>query len=164
MELHPALAELAPLIGTWRGEGRGEYPTIAPFDYGEEVVVTPARGKPYLVYEQRTFSLATGAPMHRETGYWRGVGPGRVEVVLAHPFGAVEVLEGTVADGVLRLASTSVRTTSSAKAIERIERDVEVAGEDLRYVVRMAAVGLPLQHHLAATLHRVAPQAQPPTG
>jgi hypothetical protein len=151
MELHPTLAALAPFLGTWRGEGRGEYPTIEPFTYGEEVTFTHV-GKPFLAYTQRTWSLATGAPLHSEAGYWRAGGDGRVEVILSHPFGAVEVLVGTVAGGALRLASQAVVTTPTAKRIDAIERDVDLDGDVLRYRIRMAAVGEPMTHHLAAEL------------
>ena len=37
-DLHPALLPLLPLVGTWRGTGKGGYPTIEDFDYGQQVV------------------------------------------------------------------------------------------------------------------------------
>lgn len=156
MDLHPAAAPLAALLGTWRGEGHGEYPTIAPFDYGEEVTFGHA-GLAFLSYAQRTWALDTLAPLHAEAGYWRVTGDGQVEVTLAHPFGATEVLVGTVAGGALRLASHVVATAPAAKRIDATERDFDVDGDVLRYRIRMAAVGQPLTHHLAGELHRAAP-------
>lgn len=51
LELHPHLRALAPLLGAWQGRGTGEYPTIEPFEYLEEVVFSHV-GKPFLVYGQ----------------------------------------------------------------------------------------------------------------
>lgn len=157
--LHPALEPLAALLGTWRGDGRGQYPTIEPFAYGEEVTFAHV-GKPFLAYRQRTWSAETGAPLHAETGYWRVGDDGSVEAVLSHPFGAVEVYTGTVESAVplaLRLATRQVATTPTAKRIDAVERDVGLDGDALSYAVRMAAVDQPMTHHLSATLRRCAP-------
>jgi hypothetical protein len=35
---HPLVAPLSFLLGKWRGEGEGTFPTIAPFRYGEEIL------------------------------------------------------------------------------------------------------------------------------
>ena len=92
MELHPAVAHLAPLLGTWQGAGRGDYPTIEAFTYTEEVTIGHA-GKPFLAYNQRTKG-ADGTPLHAECGYWRPAGERGLELLIVHPSGIAEVLVG----------------------------------------------------------------------
>lgn len=150
---HPAIEPIAFLLGTWRGEGAGEYPTIAAFRYGEEVRFWHV-GKPFLAYMQRTWSLADGSPLHAEMGYWRPKPEGRLEVVLAHPTGVVEVQEGTVSGSRIVLGSTTMARTATAKDVRELRRTLELCGGVLRYTLEMAAVGQPLQHHLSAELRR----------
>lgn len=163
--LHPQLSVAATLLGTWTGRGQGDYPTIAPFEYAESVTFTHV-GKPFLAYSQRTRSLGgpetASEPMHAETGYWRFPAPGRVEVVVSHPTGVVEIEEGTIVvrlDGslVIELATTTVAGTATAKEVTALERRFVVHGDTLDYTVAMAAVGVPLHHHLSATLYREVP-------
>lgn len=158
--LHESLAHVAGLLGSWSGEGAGEYPTIEPFRYAETITFGHV-GKPFLAYGQRTRALVDGSPglpLHAETGYWRFPSAGRVEVVIVHPTGVTEIEEGTlVLDGratVVDLGTSTVGLTATAKSVTAIERSFRIEGDRLEYTVRMAAVGLPLQHHLAATLHR----------
>jgi hypothetical protein len=150
--LHDALRPLAFLLGTWRGSGAGHYPGIDDFEYGEETRFWH-NGKPVLAYSQRTWSLASKAPMHSETGYWRLAATG-VEVVLAHAFGITEVLAGTIEGQKLTLASVGLTSAPTAKHVEAVSRTVEVTRDVLSYDVHMAFGEHDLQPHLKATLER----------
>ena len=147
------MTDLSPLAGTWRGGGEGSYLTIEPFAYLEELVVEPVPGRPVAHWRSRTRDAASGEPRHAESGFLRVLADG-VELVVAHGFGVVEAAAGTFDGSVLSLSSTTVAGTPTAKRIDRIDRRVEVDGDELRYTVSMAAVGVELTHHLAAALVR----------
>ena len=153
-ELHELCIPLRPFLGIWRGEGRGEYPTIEPFTYVEEVSFGHV-GKPFLAYTQKTRHAVTNQPLHAEAGYLRALGGEAVELVIAQPSGIAETYSGSWADGVLELTSTAVITTPTAKDVSSVRRVVTVSADELRYDLHMGAVGQPEQWHLGATLRKV---------
>ncbi len=155
-ELHPLCEPLAPLLGTWRGTGRGSYPTIDDFDYAEELAFGHV-GKPFLSMVQRSRDALTGEPLHGEAGYLRALPDGAVELTVAQPSGVVEVDAGSVtktSDGlVVELESAEVGLTSTAKSVTAVRRRLEVAGSTLISELWMAAVGeADLIHHVRAEL------------
>lgn len=165
--LHGSLEPLSSLLGVWTGEGEGTYPTIEPFVYGEELRFWHV-GKPFLAYSQRTWSLPDKIPLHSEMGYWRIGNLGRIELLVAHPTGIVEVDEGSLEvrepghgepgppTVVLSLASTCIGLSATAKEVRRLVRRLEVEGSMMKETLDMEAVGEPLGPHLKATLTRVA--------
>jgi len=150
----PDIAPLAFLLGTWAGEGKGDYPTIEPFSYTEEATFAHS-GKPLLSYQQRTWSSVDGTAMHSESGFLRAVADDALELVIAHAFGNVEVSEGSWRGQRIELLSRALVPTSTAKEIQSVRRIIEVDGDTMTYRIDMATSGQPLQQHLVATLARV---------
>ena len=145
------------LLGTWRGTGRGSYPTIEDFDYAEELIFFSHVGKPFLSMVQRSRDLMTGEPLHGEAGYLRALPDGAVELTVAQPSGVVEVDVGSVtkiSGGlVVELESAEVGLTPTAKSVMAVRRRLEVAGSTLISELWMAAVGeADLIHHVRSEL------------
>lgn len=151
--LHPDLQPLLFLLGSWKGKGEGSYPGIEDFTYLEVATFTQM-GKPFIAYTQRTRDASTGAPLHTETGYIRPTGPGRAEFVVAQPTGIVEVHDVIVSDSTIRMHATNVTSTPTATHVEGVNRQLTVQGDDMHYVLDMAATGHAMQRHLEATLTR----------
>jgi len=154
--LHPDLGLLADLLGEWHGEGEGQWASGQPFRY-EERVTFGHNGKPFVAYSQRTTSMDDGRPLHAETGYWRALGGGAVEVAMTHPIGVVEIETGSWEGNRLCLRTTSVSCTPTAKTVTGLERDYEINGSVLSYRLRMAVDGGEPRPHLQAELRRVPP-------
>jgi len=152
--IHDAIKSLAFLLGTWRGEGHGSYPTIADFHYGEEMAFRH-NGKPFLAYSQRSWSLDDGRPLAAESGYWRPQPDGSIEVVMSHPTGIAEIYVGAVDGRKIELATDLIARTATAKEVTAIKRLYGMVAVELMYAIDMAAMGQSLQSHLAGTLQRV---------
>ena len=151
-ELPPSLEPLAFLIGSWRGEGEGEYPGVAPFRYTEELSFEHV-GDPFLLVTESSWT-PDGAPLHFERGTLRPVGDGRVDLTLAHPIGVAEVAEGTIEGTTVTLASTAVVRTTTGSPVTEIERRYRRDGDELSYELDMAMEGVERTFHVRATLRQ----------
>jgi len=172
---HPAIAPLSFLLGRWKGTGKGDYPTIKPFNFFQEVAFSHI-GKPYLIYTSRTWRLAEDEngeprkdenghlvrlePLAVETGFWRPQPEGKVEVLLTHPTGITEIYAGEfrsltsiemVTDAVARTA-TAKPYTAGKRLYGLVPSQTREGEKDLAYAFDMAAMGQPLTPHLWAVL------------
>jgi hypothetical protein len=154
--LHEDLRPVAFLLGTWRGEGHGEYPTIEPFAYGEELTFEDV-GDAYLAYSQRSWDPGDGAPLHLERGFLRPGDEGAWELALAHPLGLTEVARGTLEGQALAFASLTggIGRTATGLDVTAMARRYRVEDDTLSYEIAMATGSTPMTRHLVAMLHRV---------
>jgi hypothetical protein len=158
-DLHADCVPLAWLLGRWEGAGVGDYPTIEPYRFGQEVEFTYVPGKPFLSYTSRSWILDDDGnlvrPAARETGYWRPQPNDEVEVLLTHPTGFVEIYIGRSEPARIELATRGVLKTETAKDYRAGHRLYGLVNGRLMYVYEMSAMGHDLQPHLSAELQRV---------
>jgi hypothetical protein len=130
--------QLRLLHGVWRGRGRGQYPTIDPFDYDEETRFEFDDRYPLIHFEQRTI-LGNGEPGHWESGFVRVADDGTVEISTAQDGGRVEVIRGplAVAGSGFRLDLESVALGHDERLL-RTGRVLELSGDRLRYEMKMS--------------------------
>jgi hypothetical protein len=157
--IHPDCARLAWLLGRWQGNGHGEYPTIQPFQFGQELIFQQD-GRPFIHYLSRSWIVdeqgETVREAAQETGFIRPQPDGRLEMVLAHSTGFVEVWYGELHPDQPRfeVATDAVARTATAKDYTGGHRLYGYVNGDLMYAYDMAAVGQELQPHTHAQLVR----------
>jgi len=155
--LHPNCGPVAWMLGTWQGNGKGDYPTIEPFDYGQELIFTHD-GRPFFHYMARAWIVDEQGEKVRdaaiETGFLRCPGEDRVELVLAHSSGVSEIWYGAAEGGKVELHTAGVSFTETAKEVTGGSRMYGNVEGDLLYAYDMEAVGQARQPHLWAKLQR----------
>jgi hypothetical protein len=157
--IHELCAPLAWIIGSWHGNGHGDYPTIEGFQFGQETVFQQD-GRPFIHYFSRAWIVDDNGDLVRnaaqETGFLRPQADRTVEVVMAHNTGFVEVWHGEIHPDQPRfeMATDTVARTATAKAYTGGKRLYGYVDGDLLYAYDMAAMGQELQPHTWARLQR----------
>jgi hypothetical protein len=149
-----ALGPLACLVGTFAGEGRGQWAAPAPFVYRERLEFT-CPGKPLLSYRQQATTL-DGQLSHTECGFLRlGSEPGSIEWMIAQPTGITEIQVGRFEGTVAVCEASTIGLAPTAKTVTAMRRRLELDGDELRYELQIAMNGEPLAPHLIGELRRV---------
>jgi hypothetical protein len=155
--LHPLCGPVVWLLGTWQGNGHGDYPTIDGYQFGQELVFQQD-GRPFLHYFSRSWILDDEGNKIREgaqeTGFLRCLPEGQLELVLSHNTGFTEIWYGVAAAGKMELHTAGVGFTETAKEVTAGHRLYGNVEGDLLYAYDMEAMGQPLQPHLWARLQR----------
>lgn len=157
--IHNDLLALLPLVGRWQGTGAGVVASSgAQFAYRQSVTFGHD-GRPFLVYESRSWLLDdTGAVLRaawRESGFWRpGSGPDDVEVALASNTGQSLVLTGHAGDQQWDLETVGLQHTPRAVDVAGERRFYAVRDAMLLYATELAVPGSDFAPHLNAQLAR----------
>jgi hypothetical protein len=156
--IHPNVAPLAWLLGSWQGGGDGDYPTIDKFTFGQELIFQQD-GRPFMHYMAKAWLLdADGNKVRdaaQETGFVRCLDDGSVEMMLTHNTGITELYLGKVDGAKLELSTDAVMRTATAKEYVGGRRLYGLVEGDLWFAMDMAAMGQELQPHLWGKLVRL---------
>ncbi|KAK0066452.1 mastermind-like protein 2 [Biomphalaria pfeifferi] len=158
-QYHEMLKPLSWLFGKWQSEaGKGEYPTISDFTYGEEAEFTPIGMKPMIEYKFYSWKPENKMQLHRETGFIR-IKPetNHIAFMAAHNLGVVEIQEGEVQGQELIVQTTSLGRTSFNKPpeVKSVRRTLKRTGNELEQVMSMETNKTAMTQHLKITFKKV---------
>ena len=147
------------LQGIWKGEGRGQFPTVNSFDYHGTLTFT-RRDEKTLAYEQRAQKRYDGSvdwlESHWENGFIRILESGELELVSAQ-IGRSEVLIGIIEsmDAMFRIHFVSKTITNDPRMVSSA-RTFELEDDTLHYEMEMQTTKVnQLTPHLKIALQRI---------
>jgi len=148
------------LKGTWRGEGRGQYPGVTSFDYRETLVFT-RRDEKNLAYEQRAQKRYDGQTeylqSHWENGFISALENDDLQLVNIQIGGRSEVLVGRIEslNAMFRIHFVSKSLNNDPRMVSSA-RTFELEGDTLRYEMEMQTTKVNQSTpHLKIALQRI---------
>ena len=151
---------LSQLEGIWSGTGRGEYPTILPFEYTEALRIVRLNSFT-LQYDQKTMrfndEMDNYVPSHQESGFIHLLQDEQVLINNSQSGGRTEVLTGTIESTMHRGIVINVQCEKFLNDDRLIEtsRIIEINNDILHYQMYMTTNSiLKSSIHLDATLHK----------
>jgi len=129
------------LEGTWKGQGRGYFPTVTSFDFRETLVCT-RRDEKTLAYEQRSQKRYDGQTewleSHWESGFISILDNDDLQLVNIQIGGRSEILIGTIEtrEDLMRIHFVSKALNNDPRMVSSA-RTFELEGDTLRYEMEM---------------------------
>ena len=162
-DVNEALLGTAWLLGSWAGNGHGNWPDVGDFEFGQQIDFS-TNGGPFLHYVSQCWTLDENgqpkAPLTMEDGFWRPGADADVEMVVAHPEGIVEVWAGAIQGTKIEATTDLVaRTKTGEPAVTGGQRLYGNVEGDLLYAWDRAADGVPMQPYMWARLQKVRPES-----
>ncbi|YAL82887.1 FABP family protein [Dermacoccaceae bacterium W4C1] len=158
VNLPTELAPLAWLIGRWEGAGVVGYPTMESANFGQEVDCQHDGGTA-LTWNSRIWILDEAGEKvslyTSETGYWRPLPDGEVELLLAHPDGVVEMYTGSIEPAKIEVRTDAVVRSPHSQEYTAGARLLGYVNSNLMWAYDKAAEGQALTSHMSAELKRV---------
>jgi hypothetical protein len=147
------------LEGSWKGEGRGQFPGVTSFNFRETLTFT-RRDEKTMAYEQRTQKLYDGQteylPSHWENGFISILDNGDLQLVNIQVGGRNEVLAGAVEDldSMFRIHFVSKALNNDPRMVSSA-RMFELQDDILHYEMEMHTTKVDQSTpHLSITLQR----------
>ena len=151
---------LERLEGTWKGEGRGQFPGVTSFRFHETLIFT-RRDEKTLAYEQRTQKLYDGQTeylqSHWENGFVSILDDSKLQMVNIQIGGRNEILIGIVEslETAFHIRFISETLNNDPRMISSV-RVFELQEDILRYEMEMQTTKVDRSMpHLQITLHRI---------
>lgn len=157
-DLNPALVGLAWLRGRWEGTGFREWPGQEKIQFAQQIDFAE-NGGDYLHYLAQAFEVDSDGrptrPLMMETGFWRPLADGTVDVAMCSHEGFAEVWYGKLQPGRLDLVTDAVvRSPDAAVAYTAGRRLYGTVEGKLMYSFDRATEDVPLRPYVWATLAR----------
>ena len=156
-DLHPDLYPLAWLIGTWRGNGIGEYPGIPRFNYFQEMSFNHD-GRGFLNYFSRTWLVdeetKVQTPFELETGFWTPKENNVLHVVITSSSGTAAGWMGVHDGPRIQIVMDNSYSTPEAPIVTAGQRLFGLVEGELFYSYDMACDGQTLQSYIWSTMER----------
>lgn len=159
--LHDDCRAVRALVGVWRGHGTVDYPTIkGPYRFGQQVTISHD-GRPFLRHEAQSWLLdADGhvlGPAACEIGWWRSYPDGRVELLITHNDGILELFWGGGYERGWNLwTNGTVMRDDEAEDVQEVKRQYLLRKDGgIDFVEKRAMMKHQMAPYAKAELHRV---------